>query len=49
MLNARKTTTKLFSKLKDLPKEIVEHYGHKENDDVDIFNPPERYRDLNEK
>ena len=45
MLNARKITTKVFSKLTDLPKEIVEHYGHKESDDVIIFSPPERYRD----
>lgn len=45
MLNSRKITTKVFSKLTDLPKEIVEYYGRKESDDVIIFSPPERYRE----
>lgn len=44
MLNARKITTKVFPKLVDLPKELVEHYGHKESDGAIIFSPPERYR-----
>lgn len=44
MLNARKITTKVFSKLTDLPAEIVEHYGHKESDGMIIFTPQERYR-----
>lgn len=45
MLNSRKNTIKVFSKLTDLPKEIVEHYRHKESGDVIIFSPLERYRD----
>ena len=44
MLNARKITTRVFPKLMDLPKEIVEHYGHKESDGMIIFSPPERFR-----
>lgn len=44
MLNARKIMTKVFSKLTDLPKEIIEHYGHKESDGMIIFSPPERFR-----
>lgn len=44
MLNSRKITTKVFPKLEDLPKEVVEHYAHKESDGAIIFSPPERYR-----
>lgn len=44
MLNTKKITTKVFSKLEGLPEEIIRHYGHKENDGMIIFSPPERYR-----
>lgn len=44
MLNARKITTKVFSKLSDLPQEIIEQYGQKENDGMIIFSPAERFR-----